>query len=80
MEGMETYEHPETHATIRRSGNMDFICMHYTFLLKSSLNDTGRPEVESSFRAGKISVEKTFNQRPLGNFAAMLDRIATRMT
>jgi hypothetical protein len=31
MEGMETYEHPETHATNRRSAIMDFICMHYTF-------------------------------------------------
>jgi len=38
------------------------------------------PRWSQVLRAGKISVEKTFNQRPFGHFAAMLDRVATRMT
>jgi hypothetical protein len=50
-------------------------------LLKSSPNDTGRPEVESSFTGGKnISRRKRSTKDPIGHFAAMLDRIATRMT
>jgi len=38
------------------------------------------PRWSQVLTAGKISVEKKFNQRTFGNFAAMLDRIATRMT
>jgi hypothetical protein len=80
MEGMEIDEHPETHATNRRSAIMDFICMHYTFYGNFCSIIQVDPRWSQVYGREKYQSRKPSTKGPLGNFAAMLDRIATRMT
>jgi hypothetical protein len=73
-------EHPETHATNRRRGIMDFICMHYTFYRNlPPIIQVDRTWSQVYCREKYRSTTR-LNRAPFAisrNFAAMLERIDT---